>query len=217
MSQGPPLGRQHSRRAAFGAMAGVVGLLAAACAAPGQQPRRPVATPKPTATPDTGPALLTFQASGNVRKPDNLVMPLRLAIPRIGVDAPVIAVGLTPEGAMDVPKRAGDVGWYEYSPRPGLPGNAVLAGHLDWQGVTGVFNRLLELRPGDAVAIRTGDGQDRGYRVQWHEEYQVNSAPVERIFEAWPSPALTLITCGGRWNPATRRYDTRVVIRALRV
>ena len=143
-------------------------------------------------------------------------LPLRLAIPRLGVDAPVISVGLTPEKAMDVPQRADQVGWYEYSARPGMKGNSILAGHLDWFGQPGVFRRLIDMRRGDTVAVRGADGQERHYAVDWTNEWPLSSAPVGTIFEPVEQPALTLITCGGRWNQATQRYDTRVVGRALR-
>jgi sortase (surface protein transpeptidase) len=132
------------------------------------------------------------------------------------VDALVIAVGLTREGAMDVPQRAEDVGWYQYSARPGMKGNAVLAGHLDWYGKDGVFRRLADLSAGDSVVVRAADGEERSYAVEWHQEWPLGNAPMAKIFEPLDVPALTLITCGGRWNPAVQLYDTRVVIRAKR-
>jgi LPXTG-site transpeptidase (sortase) family protein len=152
------------------------------------------------------------------KEPDLLAMPLRLAVPKLGIDAPIIAVGLTPEGAMDVPQRAEEVGWYEHSQRPGLRGNAVLAGHLDWYGVDGVFRRLAELEQGDAIVVRAADGQERTYAVEWRRSYPAGNAiaVVGEVFEQLGRAALTLITCGGRWNSASQRYDLRVVVRAGR-
>jgi sortase (surface protein transpeptidase) len=144
------------------------------------------------------------------------MLPLRLLIPRVDIEGPIVAVGLTPQDAMDVPQRPGDVGWYQYGPRPGSQGNAVLAGHIDWQGEVGVFARLRQVLPSDLVIIRGADSESRRYLAQWLEEYPVAAAPVAKVFETLDYPALTLITCGGRWNPATRLYDTRVVVRAAR-
>jgi sortase (surface protein transpeptidase) len=201
------------------------GLLAAGCAAPalpGQSAQRvvvrtsdevPVSELAPT------PAAQTYVAAAPAKSAtivDYMELPLRLVVPRLSVDAPVIAVGLTPQLAMDVPKRAEEVGWYEYSVRPGMKGNSVLAGHLDWNGVSGVFRRLNDLRGGDKVAIRGADGQERDYTVEWNREWPFATAPVGTIFEPLDRPAVTLITCGGRWNAATQRYDTRVVVRAVR-
>jgi hypothetical protein len=58
-------------------------------------------------------------------------LPVRLRIPAIAVDAAVEHVGLTPDGAMDVPASYADVAWYTLGPKPGEPGNAAIAGHLD--------------------------------------------------------------------------------------
>jgi len=209
--------RRRSLAAALCAVA------AAGCAAPGQTQASqagakaplPVIVLEPTPT----PAAITYVAAASAKPRvtvDYMELPLRLKIPRLGVDAPVISVGLTPQMAMDVPQRAEDVGWYEYSTRPGMKGNSVLAGHLDWNGQPGVFRRLLDMRQGDSMAIRGADGQERAYTVDWTHEWPLATAPVGTIFEPIEQAALTLITCGGRWNPVTQRYDTRVVVRAVR-
>jgi hypothetical protein len=148
---------------------------------------------------------------------DYMELPLRVTIPRLGVDAPVIAVGLTPQMAMDVPQRGDEIGWYEYSTRPGMKGNSILAGHLDWAGKPAVFQKLIDLKQGDPVAIRGADGQERSFKVDWNRQWPLVSAPIGAIFEPLEQSALTLITCGGRWNPSTQRYDTRIVVRASRV
>jgi len=209
------------------ALLGPVALAAAGCASPlaakTAAPRyislnmetTPVPTVEPVAEPT--PPVMTYVASNApVRKPDHLELPLRLTIPRLGVDGLVIAVGLALDGSMEVPQRPQDVGWYQYSARPGAKGNSVLAGHLNWYGVDGVFRRLAEMVPGDTVTVLAADGEERKYAVEWHQEWPLNTAPVGKVFEPLDVPALTLITCGGRWNAATQRYDTRVVIRCQR-
>ncbi len=218
--------RSLGRRSFLTAAVPLAGLATGACAAPGRRGAAPVETPVaflPIPTED----VQTYTAAGKPRpRVDYMELPLRLTIPRLSVNAPVIAVGLTPELAMDVPQRAKEVGWYEYSTRPGMKGNSVLgnsvlgnsvlAGHLDWMGAPGVFRRLIDLKAGDSVAVRGADGQERTYAVEWNREWQVGTAPLATVFEPIDRPALTLITCGGRWNPATRLYDTRVVVRACR-
>ena len=208
-------------------MFGPAALVAAGCAAPlGAKRATPryistnmETTPVPTAQPalEATPAVTTYvAANAQPRKPDHMELPLRLAIPRLGVDGLVIAVGLAPDGSMEVPQRPQDVGWYQYSARPGAKGNSVLAGHLNWYGVDGVFRRLAETVPGEAVIVRAADGEERTYAVEWHQEWPLTTAPVGKVFEPLDVPALTLITCGGRWNAATQRYDTRVVVRCQR-
>jgi sortase A len=177
-----------------------------------------VAAPTPEVpTGEGAPGMVTYIGQAKPKRIDHMVLPLRLTIPRLEVEAPILSVGLTATFAMDVPQRAEDVGWYEYSTRPGMKGNSILAGHLDWKGGPGVFWRLSALRKGDAVVVRGADGDERPYAVEWNREWSVAAAPIALVFEPLDQPALTLITCGGRWNPSTQRYDTRVVVRAFRV
>ena len=196
----------HARGAALAALVGLAGCGQAA----------PVRTSAPAVDPNEPPAVATYVAKGKTKKPDHLELPLRLLVPRIGIDARIIAVGMTADGAMDAPQHPEEIGWWQFGPRPGMQGNAVLAGHLDWYGVNGVFKRLGELGRKDTVIIRAANGEDRAYAVDWREEYPTDGAPVATVFASLETPALTLITCGGRWNAVARRYDARVVVRAAR-
>jgi hypothetical protein len=84
--------------------------------------------------------------------------PVYLSIPVIGVHIRLIRLGLTPAGTLQVPVSTAVAGWYTASPRPGQPGPAVIAGHIDSARRPGVFFRLRLLRPGDRVYIRRADG-----------------------------------------------------------
>src|SRR3989344_5889270 len=48
----------------------------------------------------------------------NSELPTRLKIPKINIDASVEYVGLTPDGAMDVPKGRVNVAWFNLGPSP---------------------------------------------------------------------------------------------------
>src|SRR5437867_4047579 len=92
--------------------------------------------------------------------------PVRLAIPRLYIDAPIVTMGLDAERYPQVPERPDQVAWYNFTAAPGQHSNAVLAGHVDWQTSTrqpiaGVFYRLRELEIGDTVTVTLEDGQDR--------------------------------------------------------
>src|SRR3989338_7815462 len=54
-------------------------------------------------------------------------LPVRLKVPKINIDATIEYVGLTPQGAMGVPRGPVNVAWYQLGPRPGEEGSAVLA------------------------------------------------------------------------------------------
>jgi hypothetical protein len=56
------------------------------------------------------------------------------------------------------------------------------------------------------------------YSVSWTRFYpDAETAPLEEIFgQVEPSEELTLITCGGSFDPVQRMYLGRWVVRALR-
>jgi sortase (surface protein transpeptidase) len=143
-------------------------------------------------------------------------VPARILAPAIGLDAPIIAVKVDASGAMGTPRTAGEVGWY--GPRPGDPGNALFAGHVDWlvagQPVKGSFYLLSKLKAGDLVSIRAADGQTRSFRVEWNRYYQANKAPVDEITGPTDHSSITLITCGGQFDRSLRSYVGRWIVRA---
>lgn len=144
------------------------------------------------------------------------VVPWAVAIPRLGVEAPVVSLGLDEDGAMAAPTDPDTVGWYELGPGIGAPGNAVLAGHVDWSGRLRAFGRLKTLAPGDQVMVAAGPDSWLSYRVSWTWVVEAEGAPVEEIFAQGVDEELTLITCGGTFDPVTRQYLSRVVVRAVR-
>ncbi len=143
--------------------------------------------------------------------------PQRLIVPAIGVDAPVIEVGVAKDGAMETPRTAHEVGWY--GPRPGEAGNALLTGHVDWtvNGVPtlGSFFWLHKLQPGDEVTVRSSDGVSYRFRVVWTRLYDAATAPVPQIAGPTDQPSVTLITCGGQFDRSLHSYDGRWVVRAV--
>jgi len=121
--------------------------------------------------------------------------PLRLKIPRIGVDAVIESVGLTPDGAMDIPKDYADTAWYEPGPRPGDQGNAAIAGHVDSKTGPAVFWELSKLQAGDEVFVVGSDGSERRFALTGSESYKRDDAPLGRIFGPTTGRQLNLITC----------------------
>ncbi|MCX7624407.1 MAG: class F sortase [Thermomicrobium sp.] len=140
----------------------------------------------------------------------------RIRIPAIGVDAPVVTKGLDPTRRMEAPDRPDEVAWYEFTALPGQGSNIVLAGHVDFVGVgPAVFWDLWRLRVGDVVELLLVDGRVVRYRVSGLETVVEAEAPVERIVGPTVSERVTLITCAGNYNPATGRYDQRLIVVAL--
>ncbi len=140
--------------------------------------------------------------------------PQRLVIPALGVDAAIVAVGLEPDGSMEIPGAA-EAGWYHYGPRPGDPtGSAVLAGHVDHNRTAGVFVELRRLGIGEEIEVTDRDGVMRRFRVTERFQVDKDELPGPELFRTTGDPVLTLITCGGRFNRKSRHYADNIVIRA---
>jgi sortase (surface protein transpeptidase) len=139
--------------------------------------------------------------------------PVGISIPAIGVDAPVVAVGLRPDGAMEVP-GVRLAGWYRLGPRPGDPGPAVIVGHVDSRRGPAVFYRLRRLRPGARIVVRRAGGAASVFTVETVERQPKAALPVGRIWTRTGQPVLRLITCGGSFDRASGHYRDNVIVYA---
>ncbi|HEX6425354.1 MAG TPA: class F sortase [Acidimicrobiales bacterium] len=190
-------------------------------AAPREQPA-PAApgAPDPPAPP---PAVGPVPAAGGTRALPPAVPlpaeapaappPVRLTVEDIGVaGAPVVPVGVEPDGRMEIP-GGDEVGWYRFGPRPGDGGSAVLAAHVAYDGADGVFRHLADLQPGATVAVDLADGTARTFVVTAVERHAKDDLPAD-VFARDGDAGLALVTCGGRFDDASRSYEDNVVVRA---
>jgi LPXTG-site transpeptidase (sortase) family protein len=138
-------------------------------------------------------------------------VPVRLRIPALNVEAPVVAVGLTEEGAMDSPEGAEDTGWYELGPRPGEQGSAVIAGHSGYRTGPAVFDDLEQLEPGDSIYVIDDAGATVEFVVRESREYDPYERP-EEVFTRNEGQHLNLITCTGSWDSAAGTHTKRLVV-----
>lgn len=142
--------------------------------------------------------------------------PVRIRVATLDVDVPVVPVGVDGRGEMEVPKDIRTVGWYHFGPGPGAAtGSAVLSGHVDdrIQG-RGAFYDLVDIAVGDAVQVRLADGSEVEYRASRVERIDKSVLPVDRLFARDGPPVLTLVTCGGDFDRATRNYRQNIVVTA---
>lgn len=139
--------------------------------------------------------------------------PIAVEAPRVGLSAPLVPVGKEADGAMEVPDF-GTAGWYEPGARPGQPGAAVLAGHVDSYEGPDVFFRLRDLVPGDEVIVHRADGSVARFVVDQVEQVSKQHLPVDRIWGSTTKPELRLITCGGEFDESARSYRANVIVYA---
>ena len=115
---------------------------------------------------------------------------------------------------MDVPKAAANVAWYQFGPKPGEIGNAVIAGHLDWYDGPAVFYKLNELQEGDTIVVTDDNGQEYRFTITKKATYPLDLFPMDEVFGSHEKPRLNLITCDGAFDENSKNYSHRVVIYA---
>ena len=147
----------------------------------------------------------------------------RMIIDKLGVDAPVITLGLDENAVPLVPSDPYVVVWYDFSPKPGWGSNAVFSGHVDWtingQYVVGVFYSLSTLELGEEIKVVLEDGTEYVYKVTINRAIPYDDPQALEVMSATPEDVITLITCGGTWipeagNPIGGNYTHRQIVRA---
>ncbi|MFD4136190.1 class F sortase [Streptomyces goshikiensis] len=144
--------------------------------------------------------------------------PARIDVPSIGIQAPVISRGLDKDGAIDPPPydRPGTVGWWGGGAQPGTAGTALLVGHVDTASKPAVFYGLSSAKPGDSVRVVRADGTVAEFTVEDVQVYErAGFDPHKAYGPRVPGRAeLRLVTCGGTYDKAAKRYSANVVVSA---
>ncbi|NBM15178.1 class F sortase [Streptomyces sp. GC420] len=127
-------------------------------------------------------------------------VPVRLRIPAIGVDTPVMQLGLAADGTVEVPPITADdpAGWYRHSPTPGQIGPSVILGHVTVGDYgDGVFRHLARLRRGERIVARLENGTAAVFTVSAVRTVAQADFPTDAVYGNVGRPELRLITCGG--------------------
>lgn len=149
----------------------------------------------------------------NTQVKENIGIPKRIIINKIGVNANVESVGKDKQGRMDVPRNANNTAWYNLGSKPGEVGNSVIAGHLDKiDGSAAIFYNLTSLSIGDNIQIIDQNNKTLNFKVIDKKVYSNQSFPVETVFGRSNTKRLNLITCDGIFNTNVQSYSHRVVV-----
>ncbi len=189
--------------------------------------REPASTSRPVAVPElapvtpvtreaqpaqpyaVAPGVELTSASPRPRPRPQPGVPVRLLVPSLEVDAPVIPI-TAPGGVLLPPGDPQTLGWWRDGAQPGAgTGGALITGHTVHTG-GGAFDDLDTMHAGDVVRVRTPRGL---------LEYAVSSVTVYRkstlarnagrIFSQTVPGRLVLITCED-WNGTG--YDSNAVV-----
>lgn len=139
--------------------------------------------------------------------------PIRIVISKINVDAKIEGVGITKKGEMGIPSKISDVAWYNLGTFPGMPGSAVIAGHLNGIGAkSGVFRDISKLKKGDLVEVIDKSGKKIRFKVISLKLYDYDAATTEVFSSDDLKARLNLITCAGDWVKDIKLYNKRLVV-----
>jgi sortase (surface protein transpeptidase) len=168
-------------------------------------------TPPPVAGgPDPAPAQPadTFVSSTTYR---TVALPVRLRIPALHVDSPLTALGVDPDGSVQVPAGTSVAGWYDRGPRPGQPGPAVILGHVDSTRGPGIFFDLYRIRASSLVKVDRSDGSTVTFRITKVSRVAKTRFPTDLVYAPTLDPTLRLVTCGGSFDHARGSYRDNVI------
>jgi sortase A len=179
--------------------------------------RPPISTPLPTSI--TQPAERI-----EARLPEQALIPDRLIIPAIKVDAAVtpvnperVKVGNAWQSTWPVPP-ADEAGWHNTSATLGLPGNTVVNGHNYPQDA--IFRSLYKLEPGDQITLHAKDRVFKYVVVEIlilpekGQSLEVRQANA-RYIQQTNDERLTLVTCHPYASLANRLIVIAVPDKAL--
>jgi hypothetical protein len=182
---------------------------------------RPSAGASPTTAAGTAPQLAPLPAGALVA--NGPIVPTRLQIPAIHVDAPVESRGTVrydnpftgqPVEGYGVPGSMWATSWWSDGPRPGSGRMAVILGHAQAAGGA-VFDHLADLRPGNDVLLVDGGGAALHLQVLGDPLTGLDkstSALADALNGHPPDAAVALVTCGGQFDRAAgASVDNEVV------
>lgn len=163
-------------------------------------------TPTPAAPEPRNPAIQaldrfgTEQHSrvGDQRSPERH-RPTHLQVARVGLEADILAIGLTPDHVLAPPSESQShrAGWYERSPAPGDIGPAVIVGHVETPSGPAVFADLHRVRAGDRIDVLRADGSTAAFTVTRTMAPDKDEFPSAEVYGDIDHAGLRLITCSG--------------------
>jgi hypothetical protein len=163
--------------------------------------------------------------------------PTGLRIPSIGLDSkklsnePFEPLGLASDGTMQVPdvKSPARYGWYCPNglpkcgqPSPGQPGGSVIVSHVNGGGHRGGFYSLAKVsgtgdvhfnvKVGDEIDVDLADNITQVFKVTETLAPKKTAFPASTVWGDFPTPRLTLVTCGGTLDAAHHNYLNQIMV-----
>jgi LPXTG-site transpeptidase (sortase) family protein len=137
---------------------------------------------------------------------------VRLAIPSIKLDTPVQQGGVVEDAHgnpvwQTLPFVA--VHYGDLTALVGQAGNAVIAGHVVTLNEGNVFRFLYQLDLDDQIQVWDDHERERDYHVV---DVRLVPPTDTSVMDPTPDETLTLITCGGTFDPISREFSDRLIV-----
>ncbi|MET7683348.1 class F sortase [Streptomyces sp. NPDC005423] len=139
--------------------------------------------------------------------------PVKVTIPAIFIEAPVIGLDLDGKRQLGAPplNRPKVVGWFRNGSSPGEKGTSLLVGHRDTRTGPAIFLNLNALHRGDTVQVTRADQTVAVFTVDEVEKYAKDKFPNDKVYGTSGRPELRLMTCGGSFDKK-HGYSANVVV-----
>jgi LPXTG-site transpeptidase (sortase) family protein len=186
-------------------------VVAAAAMAATPVPATPVAVP---ATVLPLPRVAAADAADRAATPGPRGYAVRLAIPAIKLDTAVEQAGIGRDASGNpiwetLPFVA--VHYGDTTSPLGVAGNAVIAGHVVTLSEGNVFRFLYQLDLDDEIAVWDQLDREHDYQVA---QVRLVKPDDTSVMATTPEETLTLITCGGTFDPVSREFSDRLIVTA---
>lgn len=151
----------------------------------------------------------TYQAAADA--------PRVLRIPKLDIEARVRRVGSSLNGEPISPSNIFDVGWFDDSSKPGLPGAVLINGHISGATKHGVFHDLATLQQNDQIQIERGDKTVLTYTVVKVQTYSGDQIDMNTALQSISADkyGLNLVTSSASYEGGISTSGQRVIVFAV--
>lgn len=137
--------------------------------------------------------------------------PVRLVVPSVGIDAPVVPIETSTDGVLTPPADVDTAGWWQRSAEPGARrGQVLVTGHTVHDG-DGSMDAMDGVEAGDQVRLRRG-GEIALYRttaVAVYSKAEVAEQARKLFGQNGGHGRLVLVTCTD-WNGED--YESNIIV-----
>jgi len=153
----------------------------------------------------------------------NKDLPRYLMIDDYLIKSRIQKAGLDERKMFTTPSNLDDTVWYEKSATPGKGfGAVVISGRNVGISRDGTFSKFKKLKERDTIKIERGDSQVFLYEVRDIQEKPLSWVNKVGMTEMMTSmdvskEGLSLITDSGKWIPSQKEFDSRIIVRAVRI